>query len=217
MVTPAKWETMMLEPLTEIERGILEYLIGYLRHHTYQPSLREIGRHFGLRSTKTTSEYLQGLVDKGWIERDPARSRGIRIIGLELETNAVSIPMLTEAGFTRTPRESNSGHHLTLDRSLAGSTRAAYLPMPDDSLAHLGIHARDLLLLEPVAPEDLEPGDVVVTSLADDLYIHAWEEPPLVLDPPIGRVNSIIRQLRTPSALTPVPNAFAADVHTTLT
>lgn len=204
----------MLEPLTELERGILEYLIGYLRHHTYQPSLREIGNRFGLKSTKTTAEYLQALEDKGWIERNPARSRGIRILGLQLDTNAVAVPSLTPAGFSHAelaPTNPDSTRCLTLDRRLAGSTRVAYLPMPDDSLAHIGIHRHDLLIVGPVAVEDIEPGDVVVTPLADDLYIHIWEDPPLLLEPPIGRVDAIIRRFRTPREILSAPETVEAD------
>src|SRR5690625_7663751 len=88
-------EKMILEPLTEIEREILEYLIDYLRQNTYQPSIREIGKHFGIKSTKTVAEHLEALAQKGWIEREPARSRGIRILGLELDTDTLSLPILT--------------------------------------------------------------------------------------------------------------------------
>lgn len=206
----------MLEPLTELERGILEYLIGYLRRHTYQPSLREIGNRFGLRSTKTTAEYLQSLEDKGWIERNPARSRGIRILGLELDTNAVAVPPLTPAGIAHpkhVPTTPDPEQSLTLDRRLTGSTRVAYVPMPDDSLEHIGIHRHDLLIVGPVAPEDIEPGDVVVTPLGGDLYIHVWEEPPLLLDSPIGRVDAVIRRFRTPGTTLTAPEAIEADAH----
>ena len=46
--------------LSEIERKILDYMVGYLRENTYQPSIREIGERFGIKSTKTVSEHLQG-------------------------------------------------------------------------------------------------------------------------------------------------------------
>jgi len=202
----------MLEPLTEIERGILEYLIGYLRQHTYQPSLREIGDRFGLKSTKTTAEYLQALEDKGWIERNPARSRGIRILGLQLDTDAVAVPPLTPAGFSRPQHDqATPGQYLTLDRRLAGSTRVGYVSMPDDSLTHLGIRRHDLLIVGPVATEDIEPGDVVVTPLGDDLYVHVWENPPLLLEPPIGRVDAVIRRLRNPDAPLAEPEVIDVD------
>ena len=36
-----------VEPLTEIERKILDFMVQYLRANTYQPSIREIGERFG--------------------------------------------------------------------------------------------------------------------------------------------------------------------------
>lgn len=206
----------MLEPLTELERGILEYLIGYLRRHTYQPSLREIGDRFGLKSTKTTSEYLQSLEDKGWIERSPARSRGIRILGLELETDAVAIAPLAEVDLAEpdfVQEENLAATTITLDRRLAGSTRSTYLAMPDDSLAHLGIRERDLLIMEPVAADDLEPGDIVVITRDGESYVDRWDGHPHPAGLPIGRVNAVIRRLRAPTALTPLHDEIVVDAH----
>src|SRR6186713_2542002 len=83
----------MPKPLTSLERRILDYIVDYLKKNTYQPSIREIGKRFGIKSTKTVSEYLQGLADKGYIEREASRSRGVKILGLNLErAEAISIP-----------------------------------------------------------------------------------------------------------------------------
>jgi repressor LexA len=208
LANPAAREAMMLEPLTDLERGILEYLIEYLRQHTYQPSIREIGRRFNIKSTKTVSEHLQALAEKGWIERDPARSRGIRVLGLELDVDTVAVPLHDAANpgpdlpapdaFVAPCRQ------LLLDRSLVGTTRAAFLPMPDDALSDAGIHRGDLLLVEPVAAEDLEPGDIVVTNLAGQTAVLPWAElqgEPALTPAPLGRVNAIFRRLRIPPAL----------------
>ena len=42
--------------LNELERQILDYMVQYLRTNTYQPSIREIGERFRIKSTKTVSE-----------------------------------------------------------------------------------------------------------------------------------------------------------------
>src|SRR3712207_8940291 len=74
----------MPEPLSKMERRILDYIVDYLKRNTYQPSIREIGKRFGIKSTKTVSEHLQSLADKGYIERDASRSRGVKILGMNL-------------------------------------------------------------------------------------------------------------------------------------
>jgi repressor LexA len=75
----------MPEELSKIERRILDFVVDYLRKNTYQPSIREIAGRFGIKSTKTVSEYLRSMDEKGYIQRDESRSRGIRILGLNLE------------------------------------------------------------------------------------------------------------------------------------
>lgn len=203
----------MLEPLTDLERGILEYLIEYLRRNTYQPSIREIGRRFSIKSTKTVSEHLQSLADKGWIERDPARSRGIRVLGLELDVDTISVPLhdCAPAGPTA---EAIPARQLNLDRSLVGGTRATFVPMPDATMTAAGIHEGDLLLVEPIAVAELEAGDVVVASLAGVTTVRRWGEPGgrhFHADAAIGRVTAIFRRLRVPTALVTAHEGATAD------
>ena len=146
----------MPDQLNELERGVLDYLVEYLRTNTYQPSIREIGRQFGIKSTKTVSELLQSLADKGWIERDPSRSRGVRLLGLEMRTQSVSIPIY------ESPDGMAAADHLQLDRKLVPAHGAFLLPMTGDHLREDGIHPGDLLVVEPVDAQALEAGDIVL-------------------------------------------------------
>ena len=112
----------MEQSITEIERKILDFMVHYLRTNTYQPSIREIGERFGIKSTKTVSEHLQALADKGFLERDPARSRGVKILGVDLSAQTVSVPCYHELPQDRAGlRTEQAEMHLTLDRRLAGA------------------------------------------------------------------------------------------------
>jgi tRNA(adenine34) deaminase len=71
----------MPEPLNDRERGVLDYVIEYIRTNTYPPTVREIGVALSIPSTRSVSELIGALDRKGWIERTPARSRGLRVIG----------------------------------------------------------------------------------------------------------------------------------------
>jgi SOS-response transcriptional repressor LexA len=86
----------MQESSPKMERRILDYLVDYLKRNTYQPSIREIGKRFGIKSTKTVSEHLQALADKGYIEREASRSRGVRILGLNLDAGERERALLRE-------------------------------------------------------------------------------------------------------------------------
>jgi repressor LexA len=199
---------MMPKPLTELERRVLDYLIEYLRRNTYQPSIREIGREFSIKSTKTVSELLQSLADKGWIERDPSRSRGVRLHGVELSADSVALPLLTDAG-------EGEAESFVLDRRFAGGAGAFLRVMHGTHLQAHGIWEGDLVVIEPVAAGAIQEGDLVLVRDAYGTEVRrccrAGTE--LVLEPtdaderPLtltgrqtaavqGRVSGVVRRLR---------------------
>ena len=69
----------MTEPLSPLEQKVYHYLIDFLAENTYQPSIRDIARKFRIKSTKTVSDLLHALAVKGYIQRDRARSRGVKV------------------------------------------------------------------------------------------------------------------------------------------
>lgn|SRR5690606_1639248 len=146
----------MPDQLNELERRVLDYLVEYLRTNTYQPSIREIGREFSIKSTKTVSELLQSLAQKGWIERDPSRSRGVRLIGVEMREHAVSVPLYDSAD---APAPTGQ---IQLDRSIVAAYGAFLVPMSGDHLVEDGVRSGDLLIIEPVEPAALDNGDLVL-------------------------------------------------------
>jgi repressor LexA len=157
---------MMPEPLTKLERRILDYLIDYLKKNTYQPSIREIGKRFSIKSTKTVSEHLQSLADKGYIERDASRSRGVRIIGMNLSPNIVHVPFYGKiaAGRPALSRDDVAGE-FEIDRKLIGSHDAFFLRVDGDSMEELGIFHGDMVVVEPVELEDVENGEIIAARL----------------------------------------------------
>jgi repressor LexA len=143
------------KPLTELERRVLDYLIEYLRANTYQPSVREIGTRFTIKSTKTVSELLQSLADKGWIERDPSRSRGVRLLGMDMGADTVAVPLLDGASGSAPPAM------LQFDRRLVGRHGTFFVAMDGDHLVEDGIRRGDLLLVEPFDVADAVTGDIL--------------------------------------------------------
>ena len=59
-----------MEPLTQLERRVYHYIMDFLAEHTYQPSIRDIAKHFRIKSTKTVSDLLRALQAKGFVERE---------------------------------------------------------------------------------------------------------------------------------------------------
>jgi repressor LexA len=214
---------MMPKPLSELEQRVLAYIVEYLRSNTYQPSVREIGREFTIKSTKTVSELLQSLANKGWIERDPSRSRGVRLLGLERHPGTTSIPVL----------RGNDGveglEYFEIDRRFVGSPGAFLVPMPGDHLLEQGIRTGDLLLVEPADVAGIDSGDIVAVRQGDGMAIRRVAqgdggvllEPDGVASTPLrldttqartalqGRVVGVVRRLR------PVPVHATVSVEPT--
>jgi repressor LexA len=177
----------MPEPLSKIERRILDYIVEYLRKNTYQPSIREIGKRFGIKSTKTVSEYLQALATKGYIERESSRSRGVRILGLNLERpEVVSIPFYGkiaagQPALTRDHVDSEFG----IDPRLIGSPRAFFLEVSGNSMQLIGIYDGDMVLVEPVTSPEPRNGEIIAARLGGEATVKRYfrRDDEIVLEP----------------------------------
>lgn len=165
----------MPEALTKIERRILNYLVDYLKDNTYQPSIREIGKRFGIKSTKTVSEHLQSLADKNFIERDASRSRGVKILGMNLSPSVASVPLYGQiaAGVPVLLRE-DVLEEFEFDRKLVGSADAFLLQVKGDSMTGMGISEDDMVLVEPVDESDLQNGDIVAARVDGDATVKRY-------------------------------------------
>ncbi|UCC73684.1 MAG: hypothetical protein JSV86_03745 [Gemmatimonadota bacterium] len=147
----------MSETLTVIERRIYNYLVEYLKRETFQPSIREIGTRFGIRSTKTVTEHLQSLQRKGYLDRTPSRSRALRILGLNLSPETYTIPVYRNGVYEAADEEVEARYDL--DRSFACSADCFMVRASSDA-AGLGVLGGDLVLVEPC--EDAGDSDLAV-------------------------------------------------------
>ncbi len=161
-----------VEPLTEIERKILDFMVQYLRENTYQPSIREIGERFGIKSTKTVSEHLQALAEKGCLERDPSRSRGVRILGVDLNADTVAVPCFSEMPVEGSNPKPEA--FVSVDRQLGGEDGSFMVRAGAGDLAVLGVAEGDLVLVSPARIDDIEDGTVVVVDIGDSSAFHRY-------------------------------------------
>jgi repressor LexA len=163
----------MSKSLTQVERRIYEYLLDFLTENTYQPSIREIGRKFRIKSTKTVSDLLQSLADKGFIERDPSRSRGVRLIGYAGVMKTIPVPYYGKihAGEPALLPQHRQGY-LTMDRRFVPHEESFFLKVKGDSMIGRGIHDGDFVMVDP-NPEASE-GAIVAARLGDEATIKTY-------------------------------------------
>lgn len=160
----------MHEPLTAVEKNVYHYLIDFLSENTYQPSVRDIGKRFGIKSTKTVSEVLQALADKGYIERDPSRSRGVRLLGYEVSRRTQPVPYYgrIHAGEPTLLPENRQGY-ITMDRRFAPSENVFFLKVVGESMIGRGIFEGDYVMVRPT--EHAEDGAIVAARLGEDATV----------------------------------------------
>ena len=66
--------------LNKREKDILKFIETELNENGYPPSVREIGKAVGLKSTATVHSYLGRLEDGGYISRKDKKGRTLQLI-----------------------------------------------------------------------------------------------------------------------------------------
>jgi repressor LexA len=160
----------MTEPLTPLERRVYHYLIDFLGENTYQPSIREIAKKFRIKSTKTVSDLLAALSQKGFIERDQSRSRGVRIVGYGSQSSTQPVPYYgrVHAGEPSLLPEHRVGH-LTMDRRFLPTDDVFFLRIKGESMIGRGIFEDDFVLVSPSTRA--KDGDIVAARLGEEATI----------------------------------------------
>lgn len=140
------------EPLTPVERKVYHFLIDYLAEHTFQPSVREVARHFRIPSTKTVTDLFAALERKGYVRRVPGRSRGLFIEGFAGGALTQAVPVVRlDVGTTMITEG-----HLTVERALLPADDCYLVrAVIEDAPSH-AVRIGDLLLVHPGARADEE-------------------------------------------------------------
>jgi repressor LexA len=160
----------MSDQLTKLESSVYQYLLDFTAEHTYQPSIRDIGRQFKIKSTKTVSDLLQSLAKKGYIERDPSRSRGVKLVGFQGAVGATPVPYYgrIHAGEPALLPEHREGY-ITIDRRFLPSDRVFMLKVKGDSMIGRSINDGDFVMVDPSATA--KTNDIIAARLGDDATI----------------------------------------------
>ncbi len=158
----------MHDPLTPIERRVYHYLLDFLAEHTYQPSVREIGRRLRIPSTKTVTEILQRLADKGFLEREFGRSRGVKIVGFSSIGGVQPIPLYARVAAVQPYlRAENRERHVAVDRSLVLTDDTFIVRAVGTEMVARGVMPGDWLLVSPSTRAN--DGDLVAARVGDQV------------------------------------------------
>src|SRR4030081_395420 len=149
---------VMPEPLTSRQREILEYLRFRQKIRSYPPTVREIGPAVGLSSSSTVQNHLNTLEQRGYIRRDPTKSRTVEVVGMEsapsrsagVVLRSVAVPLVGRiAAGGPILAEQNIEDTITLGQDIAGGDDSFALRVHGDSMIDAGIHDGDLVIVHP--------------------------------------------------------------------
>ena len=71
---------MKRKELSARQKKMLVFIRQFIERHGYPPTIREIGKAVGASSTSVVNYNLDRLADRGYIERVPEVSRGLRLV-----------------------------------------------------------------------------------------------------------------------------------------
>lgn len=152
----------MQPSLTPRQQKLLTYILDSIRGSGRPPTVREICRAFGYRSTGTARDHLRALETKGHLKKLRCKSRGLvpsnwpKILRAEFPP----MPILgrVPAGGPLLAEENLEGS-LDLSEEFAGQKVFA-LKVHGDSMIDAGICEGDLVVVR--AQPHAEPGEIVV-------------------------------------------------------
>jgi len=160
--------------LNQKQSEILEFIKQEVAKKNYPPSVREICKAVGLRSTSSVHANLTALEEKGYIRRDPTKPRAITLPPEQLpsplaDLNLVPVVGEVTAGMPILARE-NIEDYFPLPSSFKGKT--FMLRVKGDSMSGAGIMDGDLVVVR--CQNWADNGDIVVAMIGDEATIKRF-------------------------------------------
>lgn len=163
--------------LSKRQQRILEMIEAYMAECGYPPTIREIGDAVGISSTSVVSYNLRVLQSKGYLERSPEVSRGLRLMREEEEQptapHGLTIPLLgtiaagepipvPDSDFSPTDYE-----EIAVTPDIVPNPEGVYaLQVKGDSMIDALIHDGDIVILRH--QRTAENGDMVAAWIKDE-------------------------------------------------
>ncbi len=193
----------MPQKITKRQQAVLNCIEQCIREKGYGPTVREICTSLGLSSPSTVHVHLNALESKGYIKRDPLKSRSIAlaysidediVVDDEPELrNVVDVPLVGDvAAGVPILAEQNITNTISLPTEIVGDSPSFMLSVRGDSMIDIGINDGDYVVVkeQPVANN----GDIVVAIVEDGATVKRFykEHDHIRLQPENSAMDPII-------------------------
>lgn len=185
------------------EVAILEYIKKVISECGYPPSVREICKAVGLKSTSSVHMYLARLAERGEISKDSLKTRALRVPGLNTnmgdDINSISIPLVGQvAAGEPILAEQNIEEYIKLPTSMLKRTTSSdslyMLKVKGDSMINVGIYNGDYVIVSKGA--SALNGEIVVAMIGNEATVKTFykEKDHIRLQPENDAMEPIIVQ-----------------------
>ncbi len=188
------------------EKAILKFVQKQIKANGYPPSVREIGKAVGLRSTATVHGYLNKLEEKGYIKREQQKGRTLKLLkgGLEEKNlpapkdvysgkEMVEVPVIGKitAGAPILAVE-NITDTFPIPIDFVGNSESFMLTVRGESMIEAGILDGDYILVR--RQNTAENGEIVVALIGDEATVKTFykEKDHIRLQPQNSTMDPII-------------------------
>jgi repressor LexA len=155
-----------MKELTARQREVLNFIIQYIKTHTYSPAIRDIAGHFGM-TPKGAHDHVTALKRKGFLKNDSSYPRTIEISDENHPLGFIEVPIVgTIAAGAPAFAEENFDGMITLHRSMLKRGLAYFaLRVKGDSMEGAGIFEGDVAVIEQ--REDVRNGEIAAVQVED--------------------------------------------------
>ena len=145
--------------------NVLDYINRYIEENGFPPTVRDIGRDLGIKSTATVYDYLNRLKDMGMLQKADNKKRAVAVKG---GGNMFRAPLLgtVNAGQPILAVEENEGYYPLPTAQFKGDD-LFLLNVHGESMIEAGICDGDKIVVR--RQETAENGDIVV-AMFDEGY-----------------------------------------------
>lgn len=189
------------------EKAILKYIEKQIAINCYPPSVREIGKAVGLKSTATVHGYLAKLEEKGYIKKESQKGRTLKLLkgGLGENKNQtqmkefysgkemVEVPVIGKitAGAPILAVE-NITDTFPIPIDFVGNSESFMLTVRGESMIEAGILDGDYILVK--RQESANNGEIVVALIEDEATVKTFykEKDHIRLQPENSTMDPII-------------------------
>lgn len=172
------------DALNQNEVNILNFIRKQVAENGYPPSVREICKAVGLKSTSSVHMYLNRLAEKGELQKTNLKTRALKLTNMPNvssekaeDIDSVSIPLVGNvAAGAPILAEQNIEDYFRISTSLLKKTNSAdgtyMLKVKGDSMINVGIYSGDYVIISKC--QTAENGEIVVAMIENEATVKTF-------------------------------------------